>query len=42
MVKLANQEAFATGPLAPWSVIVVDQCFHLLTLYLIAVTAMIF
>jgi hypothetical protein len=35
MVRLNGQEGFATGPLAPWSVIVVDNTMHLLTLYLI-------
>ena len=27
-----GQEQFATGPLAPWSIIVVDQVLHILTL----------
>jgi hypothetical protein len=36
MTRVSGQEAFATGPLAPWSVIVVDNTFHLLTLYLLA------
>jgi hypothetical protein len=35
MVHASGQKAFATGPLAPWSVIVVDNVFHLLTLYAI-------
>jgi len=30
-----GQTKFATGPLSPWSVIVVDNTFHLLTLYVI-------
>lgn len=34
-----GQEAFATGPLAPWSVIVVDNTFHLYTLFLIGLSA---
>lgn len=38
-MKYTNHEKFATGLLAPWSVIVVDQCFHLLTLFLIALAA---
>lgn len=33
MENVAGQRLFSIGPLAPWSVIVVDQCFHLLTLY---------
>lgn len=28
-----NQEAFTKEPLAPWSIIVVDQVFHILTLF---------
>lgn len=39
MAQVAGQKEFATGPLAPWSVIVVDNTFHLLTLYLIALAA---
>lgn len=39
MVHVSGQTAFATGPLAPWSVIVVDNTFHLLTLFLIALAA---
>lgn len=35
MERVSNQRAFATGPLAPWSVVVVDQVWHLLTLYLV-------
>lgn len=30
---LAAQEDFATGALAPWSVIVIDQVFHLVCLF---------
>lgn len=30
-----GQEAFATGIFAPWSVTVVDNCLHLLVLYII-------
>lgn len=33
MERVTNQRAFANGVFAPWSVIVVDQSFHLLTLY---------
>ena len=33
MENVSGQAAFATGPLAPWSIIIVDNVFHLLTLY---------
>lgn len=33
---LVGQEQFATGPLSPWSIIVVDNTIHLLTLAAIA------
>ena len=36
MRNVSGQAAFANGPLAPWSIIVVDNTFHLLTLFLIA------
>lgn len=36
MRNVAGQTAFASGPLAPWSVIVVDNTFHMITLGLIA------
>lgn len=39
MKKVSGQEAFATGPLSPWSIILVDNIFHLLTLYGILVAA---
>ncbi len=39
MIRVSGQAAFATGPLAPWSVIVIDNVFHLLTLYGIALLA---
>lgn len=32
MCLVSGQEKFATGPLSPWSIIVVDNTFHLLTL----------
>lgn len=35
MERVHNQRVCARGPLAPWSVIVVDQVWHLLTLYLV-------
>lgn len=34
-MRLNNQSAFAKEPLAPWSVIVVDQVFHVLTLWVV-------
>lgn len=39
MERISGQKAFATGPLSPWSIIVVDNVFHLLTLFLIALIA---
>lgn len=36
MVNVSGQSAFATGMLSPWSIIVVDNTFHLLTLWVIA------
>ena len=39
MKNVSGQKAFATGPLSPWSIIVVDNIWHLLTLYGIAVVA---
>lgn len=33
---LFGQEAFATGPLSPWSVIIVDNTLHLVTLAVIS------
>lgn len=35
LMKYNYQEAFATGPLAPWSIILVDNIIHLETLLLI-------
>jgi hypothetical protein len=35
MVNVSGQKLFAEGPLAPWSIVVVDNTFHLLTLFLI-------
>lgn len=32
MVNVSGQKKFATGVLSPWSIIVVDNTFHLLTL----------
>lgn len=39
MTRASGQTAFAAGGLAPWSVIVVDNTIHLLTLGLIAAAA---
>lgn len=36
MRNVSNQRAFAEGPLAPWSIVVVDQSWHLLILLVIA------
>lgn len=36
MRNVSGQAEFAKGPLSPWSVIMVDNIFHLLTLYVIA------
>lgn len=35
MINVSNQINFATGPLAPWSIIVIDNVFHLATLYVL-------
>ena len=35
-MRFNRQEGFAKPPLAPWSVIVVDNVWHLLTLYLLS------
>ncbi len=39
MTRFSGQTSFATGMLAPWSIIVVDNTFHLLTLYALALAA---
>ena len=39
MRNVSGQCAFATGPLAPWSIIVVDNVAHLLTLFVIGMIA---
>ncbi len=33
MTKINRQEKFATGPCSPWSIIVVDNVWHVLTLW---------
>ena len=35
-MDLTGQANFATGPFAPWSVIIVDQTMHFVVLYLVA------
>jgi hypothetical protein len=37
MVHVTGQRAFATGPLSPWSIIVVDNTWHLVCAYAVAV-----
>lgn len=39
MVNVSGQKAFATGPLSPWSIIVVDNVFHLGTLFMLGLAA---
>jgi len=39
-MRLVGQEQFATGPCAPWSIIVVDNTFHLITLALIVMVTL--
>lgn len=39
-MTLNGQEGFASGPLSPWSIIVVDNTIHLLTLYLLGLVAL--
>lgn len=34
-MKLIGQTKFATGPCAPWSVIVVDNVWHILTIWIV-------
>lgn len=36
MIELSGQKDFATGPCSPWSVIIVDNTFHLLCAYVAA------
>ena len=35
MMRVSGQQAFATGPLSPWSIIIVDNVAHILTLFVI-------
>jgi hypothetical protein len=39
MVYVSGQKVFAEGIFAPWSVIVVDNVFHLLVLFVISLLA---
>lgn len=39
MIHVSGQKGFATGPLAPWSFIIVDNIWHLVTLFVIGVIA---
>ena len=32
-MRLIGQEQFATGPCSPWSIIVVDNVWHIVTIY---------
>lgn len=35
-MHLAKQDGFATGPYAPWSMVIIDNTFHLLQIWLVA------
>lgn len=39
MVNVSGQTAFATGPLSPWSIIIVDNVFHLATLFAVGLAS---
>ncbi len=39
MRNVSGQKQFATGIFSPWSIIVVDQVFHLVTLFVIGLIA---
>lgn len=39
-MKYTNKEEFATGPLAPWSVIVIDNVFHIIVLYVVGMLSL--
>jgi len=38
-MRISGQEKFAKPPMAPWSIIVVDNTFHLLWIWFIVVTS---
>lgn len=35
-MHLVKQDGFATGPYAPWSMVIIDNTFHLLQIWLVA------
>jgi hypothetical protein len=35
-MRVTGKAGFATGPMAPWSIVAVDNSFHLLTLAIVA------
>lgn len=35
MTKVNRQKQFATGPCAPWSIIVVDNVWHIVTIWIV-------
>jgi hypothetical protein len=37
LMTIMGQDGFATGPLSPWSIIVIDQSLHLLILFLLGI-----
>lgn len=39
MRNVSGQKAFADGPLAPWSIIVVDNTMHITMLFVIGISA---
>jgi hypothetical protein len=34
-MRLIGQEGFATGPYAPWSLVIIDNTFHLLQIFIV-------
>ena len=34
-MRLIGQDAFATGPLSPWSIVVVDNVWHIVTIFVV-------
>ena len=39
MVNVSGQKDFATGPLSPWSIIVVDNTIHLAVLFVVGLAS---
>ena len=39
MRNVSGQRSFADGPMSPWSIIIVDNVYHILTLFVIGVLA---